>query len=310
MRYPPVMSTNRLIALLSRPSSQSWHAICDLFACWPTSDERDAALLQADVTLQQWPEKAMSMLEGWPMPNRIAPKAWRKGLMKGEIPVGWSLVRFLQYHDDKLTQQHLTTILGCGQLSRITHLYFGQNGLKPPLLGALADAAAGLESVEAISLRGNSISGDRLTDFLSVLGAQLTWLNLGACGVRDADIEQLASSDQLTGLLGLDLSSSRFSEEGLDVLLSCPNLPALEFLKLTTFDTAKHRMSYAHYTQAQNSNGLRHLRRAAQAGRLAEENNADLKKRCKDLSIRGYSKLKKPGLIGRLLQHWDAENPS
>ncbi|MFT5680834.1 MAG: hypothetical protein ACI8RZ_001740 [Myxococcota bacterium] len=179
--------------------------------------------------------------------------------------------------------------------------------LKPPLLGALADAAGDLTAIEAISLLGNSVAGDRMSDFLSRLGSQLTYLNLDACSVSNRELEEILAADNLTQLRGLSLSSSRFDSEGLDALMQSANLPKLELLNLHEVGYQAAPDKHNHYTRAQQR-GHRHLRRAAWAGQLTEERPDALKLRCLEAGLKGYSRGNK--LIVMLLSHWDALNPA
>lgn len=303
------MFTAQLAALLASPSAESWTAICALFEGWPDGPERDQALAQADTTLDGWPEEGLSMLSGWPVPVRAAPEAWGRRLAKGEVPRGWPLVRFLQYHDVPLTQAQLHRILGCGQLSRLTHLYFGMTGLEPPLAGALADIAVGLPRVEAISLFDSTLTGDRVADFAARLGGQLTYLNLAACRLTDNEIQQILSVP-LARLRGLALPADRIGSEALDALMTSEHLPALEVLQLDRrFKVLDHRVALERQQRAL-VHGHRHLRRAAWAGHLTEETPAALRQRSKAAGLKGYTKLHKHGLIELLQGQWDTENPT
>jgi len=91
--------------LLNAPSKKGWAAICALFDAWPPGPGRAAAHAEAEAALDAWPGGRESLLVGWPMPLRRAPKPWKRLLLKGEAAAGWPLVRFLQCHDDKLCRE-------------------------------------------------------------------------------------------------------------------------------------------------------------------------------------------------------------
>ncbi len=300
------MLLDQITGLLSTPSKKSWLAICALLEGWPAGAERDEALRRADAALEEWPEKGLSMLSGWPTPNRVAPEPWCRRLQKqGTVPPGWSLVRFLQYHDTWLTEADLARILDSGQLSRLTHLYLGMTGLKPGVLGALADAADGLTALRAISVYGNTVAGDRMADLLARLGGRLTYLNLGASGVGNREVEAITAAGNLTGLRGLDLETCRFDGAALDALMQCSGLPALEVLKLSESGYRAAKVTHNHEERAQER-GHRHLRRAAWAGTLSRQSIPALQERLRAAGLPGASGKNRHSLVERLLVHWDA----
>jgi hypothetical protein len=261
------MLLDQITGLLSTPSKKSWLAICALLEGWPAGAERDEALRQADAALEEWPEKGLSMLSGWPTPNRVAPEPWCRRLQKqGTVPPGWSLVRFLQYHDTWLTEADLARILDSGQLSRLTHLYLGMTGLKPGVLGALAD---------------------------------------GASGVGNREVEAITAAGNLTGLRGLDLETCRFDGAALDALMQCSGLPALEVLKLSESGYRAAKVTHNHEERAQER-GHRHLRRAAWAGTLSRQSIPALQERLRAAGLPGASGKNRHSLVERLLVHWDA----
>lgn len=298
------MST-QLTALLGAPSQKNWHAICRLLEAWPDGPDRDAALQAADRGLSAWPEKGLSMLSGWPTPNRAAPAAWCRKLLKGVVPRGWALVRFLQYHATTVSPRQLQNILGCGQLSQLTHLYLGWSGLQSPLAATLAAHADQLASLEALSLSGNNLAGDRLDGFTAQLAGQLHYLNLENCTLTDAEVAPLLSAS-LPRLRYLSLGGSLLSDDTLDALMASDGLPALQVLQLTTRHprhTARLRVST---DRVMWGPGRPHLRRAVWAGERRQERPAMLRQRCRDAGIRGHSKLSKHGLIEILLEkEWD-----
>jgi hypothetical protein len=295
-----------LQSLLQAPSKKSWLALCGILECWDDAASLAAVLSAVDHALQQWPERDMSMLSGWPMPNRIAPPGWARMLKKGRVPQGWSLVQFLQYHDTNLTQAHLQAILQCGQLERLTHLYLGQTRLQPPLASTLAAHAAALPRLEALSLYGNTLRGDATDDFAQALVCQLSYLNLGGCLMRDAEVRPLLQAP-LPKLRFLSLSGADLSEDCIDALLSTAHLPALHVLQLNDIHGRGRTRAPAIMAQAMASQGPPHLRRAVFAGQLHQEQPRVLKQRCRDAQIRGFSSLSKHDLIERLLQEtWGA----
>ena len=304
MGYPLTMSMPRLNALLAAPSVKSWSRICAVLDAWPDASSFEAAVAAVDSGVTRWPEKNMSMLSGWPLPNRAAPKSWARAIKKGRVPPAWTLVRLLQYHATPLTLADVESLLRSDQLTQITHLYFGMAHLKPPLLGMLADSADKLPALEAISLFGNRLSGDRMASFLSRLGGQLTYLNLGSCTLGDEDVAAIARAANLKSLRGLDLSGCRFSTNSLDSLMQTARLPALTLLPLSPYGVGGRQTRHDHEHRAQQQ-GPGHLRRAAWAGQLSREKPAQLKQRCRDAQLRGHSQGGKAHLISLLLKHWD-----
>ena len=307
--YVLSMTMARLDTLLAAPSVKSWSRICAMLDAWPDASSLEAAVAAVDSSVSRWPEKGMSMLSGWPLPNRAAPRAWAQAIKRGRVPPAWMLVRLLQYHAVPLTLADVTSILGSDQLTQITHLYLGMAHLKPPLLGMLADAADKLPALEAISLFGNRLPGDRMDDFLLQLGGQLTYLNLGSCRLGDEDIAAIARSENLMNLRGLDLSGCRFSPSGLDAFMETARLPDLIVLPLSPYGVGGRQTSHDHEHHAQKQ-GPRHLRRAAWAGQLSREKPAELKERCRTAKLRGHSRGGKHHLITLLLEHWDDVMPS
>jgi hypothetical protein len=303
------MSMTRLHTLLAAPSVKSWSTICALLDGWSDADTFGDAVAAVDSGVTCWPEKSMSMLSGWPLPNRAASKAWARSIKKGRVPAAWTLVRLLQYHATPLTLADIKLLLGTEQLTQITHLYFGMTHLSPPLLGMLADAADTLPALEAISLFGNSLSGDRMADFLSRLGGQLTYLNFGSCRLNNEDIKAIAAANNLTNLRGLDLSGCRFDTSGLDLLTQTAMLPSLTLLPLSPYGFGGRQTRHDHEVRAQQQ-GPRHIRRAAWAGQLTMEPPRQLKQRCRENQLSGHSRGGKHHLISLLLKHWDDVTPT
>lgn len=238
------------------------------------------------------------------MPNRKAPSFWCSKIKKGVVPSGWPLVRMLQYHATHLTQGHLQAIVGCGQLHRLTHLYLGMNHLKPPLASTLARHADQLPALQALSLYGNTLRGDDMTALAERLLNRLQYLNIGDCGLQDAEVLPLISSPQ-PQLRGLVIEGCDVRDETLDALMSTPHLPGLQVLALTSvMDRGKTRARRL-IERAVLGDGLPHLRRAVWAGQLTRERPDALRQRCRRAGLTGIPRAKHE-LITRLLRDvWD-----